>query len=75
MRVLKRAFWLGITAVALLGATLAAGPAQAAGTAHGFNPSAVSDMTGFDPSKFENPSGDVIKIGVLAPFSGDAAAV
>ncbi|MFH1033986.1 MAG: ABC transporter substrate-binding protein [Pseudomonadota bacterium] len=75
MRVLRRAFCWGLSAVALLGVTLATGPAQAAGAAHGFNPGAVADMTGFDPTKFENPSGDVIKIGVLAPFSGDAAAV
>lgn len=75
MRVLKRGLWWGVLAAALFSATLAAGPAQAAGAARGFNSGAVADMTGFDPAKFENPSGDVIKIGVLGPFSGDAASV
>ncbi|MCB2188958.1 MAG: ABC transporter substrate-binding protein [Deltaproteobacteria bacterium] len=75
MQVLKRAFGWGVMVAALLGVTLAAGPAPAAAAAQGFNASKVADMTGFDPTKFENPTGDMIKIGVLAPFSGPAAAV
>jgi ABC-type branched-subunit amino acid transport system substrate-binding protein len=59
--------------IACLLLMLAAGPVLAAG--HGFNLKDVSDMSDFDPDKFVNPTGDVIKIGVVAPFSGDAASV
>lgn len=75
MKISKRLLLLGLIAAALVMASLGAHPALAAGAAAGFDPKAVSDMTGFDPTKYENPSGEVVKIGVLAPFSGDAASV
>lgn len=38
-----------------------------------FDFSKMSDMSGYDPSTFENPTGDVIKIGVVEAFSGPGA--
>ena len=38
-----------------------------------FDFSKMSDMSGFDPSSFENPTGDVVKIGVVEAFSGPGA--
>jgi ABC-type branched-subunit amino acid transport system substrate-binding protein len=38
-----------------------------------FDVNKVSDMSNFDPTTFENPTGDVIKIGVVEAFSGPAA--
>ena len=35
----------------------------------------MADMSGFDPNNFPNPTGDTIKIAVVATFSGPAAAV
>ncbi|MFZ5584862.1 MAG: ABC transporter substrate-binding protein [Thermodesulfobacteriota bacterium] len=75
MKVFTHLVLRGLIAAAMVAATLGGHPALAAGAARGFDPKAVSDMTGFDPAKFENPSGDVVKIGVVAPFSGDAASV
>ncbi len=75
MQIAKRLLLLGVATAALVLVTLGGHPALAAGAGRGFDPGQVSDMTGFDPAKFENPGGEVVKIGVLAPFSGDAAAV
>lgn len=52
---------------------IGAGMAWAEPAKRGFDLKTMSDMTGFDPNKFVNPTGDVIKIGILAPFSGDGA--
>ena len=38
-----------------------------------FDVNKVSNMTGYDPTTFENPTGDVLKIGVVEAFSGPAA--
>ena len=38
-----------------------------------FDVDKVSDMSGFDPNTFENPTGDVIKIGLVEAFSGPSA--
>jgi branched-chain amino acid transport system substrate-binding protein len=40
-----------------------------------FDVNKMSDMSGFDPSSFVNPTGDTIKIAIVATFSGPAAAV
>ncbi|MCB2227791.1 MAG: ABC transporter substrate-binding protein [Desulfarculaceae bacterium] len=71
MKVIKRHLLLGLVITMALVIMQAGGLARAAG----FDAKAVSDMAGFDPAKFENPTGPVIKIGVLAPFSGPAAVV
>ena len=71
MKATKHGLLMGVIIIAALVIMLTGGLAQA----RGFDTKAVSDMSGFDPAKFENPTGDVVKIGVLAPFSGPAAAV
>lgn len=71
MKVRKHGLLMGVLIMMAMMIALAVGPAMAAG----FDFKAVSDMSGFDPAKFENPTGDVIKIGVVAPFSGPAAVV
>lgn len=38
-----------------------------------FDINKMSDMTDFDPMTFENPSGEVVKIGVVDAFSGPGA--
>ena len=38
-----------------------------------FDPNKVSDMSDFDPGNVVMPTGDTIRIGVMAPFSGPAA--
>ncbi|MCK9276179.1 MAG: ABC transporter substrate-binding protein [Syntrophales bacterium] len=38
-----------------------------------FDINKMSDMSKYDPSSFENPTGDVIKIGVIEAFSGPGA--
>ena len=38
-----------------------------------FDVSKMSDMSGFDATKWVNPEGDTIKIGLLDPFSGPGA--
>ncbi len=38
-----------------------------------FDSDKMADMSGFDPSKWENPKGDTIKIGVVWPHSGPGA--
>ena len=40
-----------------------------------FDVNKMSDMSDFDPTNFVNPTGDTIKIAVVATFSGPAAAV
>ena len=39
----------------------------------GYDMNKVSDMTGFDPMDFENPTGDTFKIGMMYIFSGPGA--
>ena len=60
-------FTLFILIVMLVGVSGAAAAMPA------FDVNKVSDMSGFDPSTFKNPTGDVIKIGVVEAFSGPAA--
>ncbi|MCK9275271.1 MAG: ABC transporter substrate-binding protein [Syntrophales bacterium] len=38
-----------------------------------FDINRVSDMSGYDPTTFENPEGDVVKIGLIEAFSGPGA--
>lgn len=38
-----------------------------------FDVSKMSDMSGYDPKKFVNPTGDTIKIAVVSSFSGPGA--
>ena len=38
-----------------------------------FDVNKMSDMTAYDPTNYENPTGDVIKIGLVEAFSGPAA--
>ncbi len=38
-----------------------------------FDINKMSNMSGYDPTTFENPKGDVIKIGVVEAFSGPGA--
>jgi len=40
-----------------------------------FDVNKMSDMSGFDPNNFPNPTGDTIKIAIVCSFSGPAAAV
>ncbi|MCK9273889.1 MAG: ABC transporter substrate-binding protein [Syntrophales bacterium] len=38
-----------------------------------FDINKMSDMSGYNPATFENPKGDVVKIGVVEAFSGPSA--
>lgn len=40
-----------------------------------FDVNKMSDMSDYDPTNFQNPTGDTIKIAIVATFSGPAAAV
>jgi branched-chain amino acid transport system substrate-binding protein len=40
-----------------------------------FDVNKMSDMSAYDPTNFPNPTGDTIKIAIVATFSGPAAAV
>ncbi len=40
-----------------------------------FDVNKMADMSDFDPNNFPNPTGDTIKIAIVATFSGPAAAV
>jgi branched-chain amino acid transport system substrate-binding protein len=40
-----------------------------------FDPDKMADMSDFDPGKPINPTGDTIKVAVVASFSGPAAIV
>lgn len=63
-----------LTLLALTGLLLVAVPhAQAANAA--FDPSKMGDMSDFDPNNPIIPTGDTIKIAVVASFSGPAAVV
>ncbi|MEW6188259.1 MAG: ABC transporter substrate-binding protein [Thermodesulfobacteriota bacterium] len=51
-------------------------PASAAYTPKAkFDINKMADMSGYDPNTFPNPTGDTVKIAVVATFSGPAAAV
>lgn len=49
--------------------------AKAEAVASSFDITEMSDMSGFDPTNITPPEGDTIKIGLIEPFSGPAAAV
>lgn len=55
--------------------TLAAPPDRLAKARAAFDAGKMSDMSDFDPSKVVQPTGDTIKIAIVASFSGPAAMV
>ncbi len=50
-------------------------PAKAPAAKAKFEVNKMADMSDFDPNNWPNPTGDTIKIAVVATFSGPAAAV
>ena len=69
-------YWKSLTVVALFCLSLALGGVSAAAQAGmaGIDMSKISDMSHFDPVKYENPpGGDTIKIGLIDAFSGPSA--
>lgn len=75
MKAGKGIFWLvcGFSFVFLL--TFLSPTQTVAAVKAKFDVNKMADMSAFDPTNFPNPTGDTIKIAIVATFSGPAAAV
>jgi ABC-type branched-subunit amino acid transport system substrate-binding protein len=66
---------LGIVTAIAFATSLAATNAVAQSAAASYDFKGMPDMSDFDPATWQSPTGDTIKIAVVASFSGPAALV
>src|SRR6516165_701406 len=66
---------LGIVMAAAFAVSLAASGVRAQSAAAGYDFKDMPDMSDFDPATWTSPTGDTIKVAIVASFSGPAALV